>query len=226
MKKLISMIAILGMATAAFAQNGQFRSRCIRPQSHTARIPARLSRATTLCERKNWQSLSTRSTPWSLPSRLSRSTTKNILRVGGGRNNQLYIQGKPTGFCRGPRQGNPTAYSTFNCNDRNRLAAANAQQAAQRAPAPAAPVAPIRFPGASVIGGPQSMPAPFETKTVTIASPWSRLGPVTGTGNTSGDTSGTDAQIRNQIEGIARVSGQDGPTVMSNAASIAAGVPF
>ena len=144
------------MATAAFAQNGQFRSRCIRPQSHTARIPARLSRATTLCERKNWQSLSTRSTPWSLPSRLSRSTTKNILRVGGGRDNQLYIQGKPTGFCRGPRQGNPTAYSTFNCNDRNRtpvmridmrqaatsgnvsmtiaqLAAANAQQAAQRA---------------------------------------------------------------------------------------------
>lgn len=172
------MIAILGMANAAWAHNGQFRSRCsggnmrggnmhggnIRAESHTARIPARLSRAGTLCERKNWQSCSTRSTHWSLPSRLSRSTTKNILRVGGGRDNQLYIHGKPTGFCRGPRQGDPTAYSTFNCNDRNRtpilridmrqaatsgnvsmtiaqLAAANAQLAAQRAPAPAPPAA-------------------------------------------------------------------------------------
>ena len=156
MKKLILMIAILGMATTAWAHHGQFRSRCIRAESHTARIPARLSRARTLCERQNWQSRSTRSTHWSLPSRLSRSTTKNILRVGGGRDNQLYIQGKPTGFCRGPRQGNPTAYSTVNCNDSNRtpilrigmrqaatsgnvsmtiaqLAAANAQLAAQRA---------------------------------------------------------------------------------------------
>lgn len=37
-----------------------------------------------------------------------------------GRDDRLYSQGRATGVCRASRPGDPTAYSVFSCNDRNR----------------------------------------------------------------------------------------------------------